>query len=241
MKRNLLPLAVVALLSACTQKPVQTGEAVQGSAHYTVSSPGDDDSLLRIPGGNVYTLNKYLSSERNIAILKRAEGEGVAMKRVIFAHSKNEAKALNCRATHLIYGTNKKPFSYLIESAMNQELKASGLMGSKKYRVHAALDEMNFSTLDYKLFGTGKWLMRMTLRERGKAPLVVVHEYAFPLAIMAEKTCTNAAEAMMPAIQSFLYKLYTDPRFGELVHYKPCVDCAQQTSTRYITRKRSQP
>lgn len=242
MKKILSLLVVAAILSSCAQKPARTGEEVQSLASlYTISRPGEEDSLMRIPGGNVYTLNQYQSSARNIASLKEAESDGLALKRIAFSHPKNEANVLKCRAIHLIYGPNKKPFSYLVESAAKQEFEASGLMGSKKYRVHATLDEMTFSTLDYKIFGTGKWIMQATLRERGKASLVVHHEYAFPLAIMAEKTCKNAVESMVPAIQSFLHAIYTDPRFEEFAHYKPCVNCSQQTSTRYITRKKSKP
>lgn len=242
MKKRLSLFLAIAALASCAQKPAQKGEAAPiPDSGYSVSSPGKGDSRMRLPGGNVYTMNQYQPSARNIASLQEAKGDGLALRPIVFSHPKDESNVLTCRGIHLISGPNKKPFSYLIESAVNQELEASGLMGTKRYRVRASLDEMTFSTLDYKLFGTGKWVMQATLRGWGQEPFVTRHEYAFPLAIMAEKTCKNAVEAMVPAIQSFLHAMYTDPQFKEFMLYKPCVDCAQATSTRYITRKKDNP
>ncbi len=238
MKKRLSLLLAVAVLASCAQKPAQKGDAAQSpDSFYSVSSPGKDDSRMRLPGGNVYTLNKYQPSARNIASLKAAKTDGLALRPIVFSHPKDETHVLKCRGIHLIYGPNKKPFSYLFESAVNQEMEASGLMGTKRYRVRASLDEMTFSTLDYKPFGTGKWVMRATLRGWGQEPLMVQHEYAFPLAIMAEKTCINAIEAMVPAIQSFLHVMYADPQFKEFMHYKPCDDCKPQ-GAKFIIRKK---
>jgi hypothetical protein len=166
--------------------------------------------MLAIPAFRTYIATGYTPSEKNIELLKELRAKGPSLKLVTFDTAKNNKNMLLCRGSFPVYGPNKTPFASLVEAAANMELAGSGLATPEAARMQATLDEFDFSS-----FGTGKWTIRATLAAEGKSPLVVEHEYTYPVSAGAVAGCGDVMKALVPGIESFLYKLYSDPRFVE--------------------------
>lgn len=177
-----------------------------------------DNDVLFLPGGRMlvvpafrtYVATGYTPSERNIEFLKELRAKGPSLKLVTFDTEKNNKNMLLCRGSFPVYAPNKTPFASLVEAAANMELAGSGLSAPDAPRMQATLDEFDFSS-----FGTGRWTIRATLAAEGKSPLVVEHEYTYPVSGSAVVGCGDVMKALVPGIESFLYKLYSDPRFVE--------------------------
>ncbi len=171
---------------------------------------------IAIPGFRSYVATGYTPSARNIEFIKALKTPAPSLRLLKFDLAKNNKDMLLCRASFPVYGPNKTPFAALLEAAANLELVESGLAAQDAATVQATLDEFDFSS-----FGTGKWTMRATLTSPGKPPLVVSHEYTYPVSGGAVAGCTDVMNALVPGIEAFLYALYTDPRFAETLQSAP--------------------
>jgi hypothetical protein len=171
---------------------------------------------IAIPGFRSYVATGYTPSARNIEFIKALKTPAPALRLLKFDLAKNNKDMLLCRASFPVYGPNKTPFASLLEAAANLELVESGLAAQDAATVQATLDEFDFSS-----FGTGKWTLRATLTSAGKAPLVVSHEYTYPVSGGAVAACTDVTNALVPGIEAFLCALYTDPRFIETLQTAP--------------------
>ncbi len=171
---------------------------------------------ISIPGFRSYVATGYTPSARNIEFIKQMKTKAPALRLLKFDLAKNNKDMLLCRASFPVYGPNKTPFATLLEAAANLELVESGLAAQDATTVEATLDEFDFSS-----FGTGKWTLRATLASAGKPPLVVSHQYSYPVSGGAVAGCTDVMNAMVPGIEAFLYALYTDPRFIETLQTAP--------------------
>jgi hypothetical protein len=169
------------------------------------------DRTLAIPGFRTYIATGYTPSEKNVEFLKSLGERASSLKLFTFDKSKNNKSMLLCRASFPVYGPNKTPFASLIEAAVNMELVASGLSSPEAQRIEASLDEFDFSS-----FGTGKWSIDATLAADGKTPLIIKNQYTFPVSAGAVSGCTDVMNEMVAGIESFLFKLYSDPGFLEL-------------------------
>ena len=183
-------------------------------------SKAADNEVLYLPGGKtlvvpafrIYIATGYTPSERNMERLKELKVNATVPRLVTFDTSKNNKSMLLCRGSFPVYGPNKTPFASLIEAALNLELTGSGLSTPDAPRIQATLDEFDFSS-----FGGGKWKISATFSVEGKAPVVVKQEYNYPVSAGAVGGCGDVMSALVPGIESFLLKLYSDPRFLDLV------------------------
>jgi hypothetical protein len=198
-------LALLTLLTLSASLPVAAAD------NELIFLPGG--RALSVPGFRMYIATGYTPSERNIELLKEMKAKTPSLKLVAFDSTKNNTNMILCRGSFPVYGPNKTPFASLVEAAVNMELAGSGLSAPDAPRIQATLDEFDFSS-----FGTGKWIIRATLSAEGKAPLVVKHEYAYPLSLTggAVGSCNAVVDALVPGIESFLHTLYSDSRFVEI-------------------------
>jgi hypothetical protein len=179
-----------------------------------------DNEVLYLPGGKtlvvpafrIYIATGYTPSERNLERLKELKANATAPRLVTFDPAKNNKNMLLCRGSFPVYAPNKTPFASLIEAALNLELTGSGLSPPDAPRIQGTLDEFDFSS-----FGGGKWKISATFSVEGKAPVVIKQEYSYPVSAGAVGGCGDVMNALVPGIESFLLKLYSDPRFVDLV------------------------
>ncbi len=205
-----------AALRAVQQRSIALGLLLASSTGAWAAGSYVPTYTIAIPGFRSYVASGYTPSARNIELIKEMKAKAPALRLLKFDLAKNNKDMLLCRASFPVYGPNKTPFASLVEAAANLELVEAGLAAQDATTVQATLDEFDFSS-----FGTGKWTLRATLTAAGKPPLVVSHEYSYPVSGGAVAGCTDVTNALVPGIEAFLYALYSDPRFIETLQTAP--------------------
>ncbi len=185
--------------------------APQNRVLLAASAAGTVTTTIYIPGFQTYMASGYAPSPRNVERLAALNAAPASLRLIGFDAAMNNKNMLVCRASYPVYGPNKTPFATLLEAASNMELAEAGLAAADAPRVHATLDEFDFAS-----FGVGKWMISATFVVDGKAPLVVKNEYSYPVSGGAVAGCADVTKALAAGVESFLNKLYSDPRFGEL-------------------------
>lgn len=168
-------------------------------------------TLISVPAFRIYVASGYAPSPRNIELLKASPVARGSLRLITFDPVKNNKNLLLCRGSFPVYGPNKTPFASLVEAGLNLELAESGLASPDAPRVQATLDEFDFSSL-----GTGKWTVAASFAIEGKPPLVISNEFTYPVSAGAVNACGDVMKALAGGVESFLQKLYADPRFAEL-------------------------
>lgn len=184
--------------------------AVQASANdILIYKPS---GAIVVPGFRNYFSGIYIPPEKNIDLLKQIKNIVPFINPVSFSTESPVNASLICRMSYPVYAPGKIPFESFIEGALNTELIQAGLMKSNaQSQIQGRLDAIDFSS-----FGSGKWTIQATFSAEGKAPLTLKHEYAYPVSGGAVKACSEVTNALVPAIQDFLYVLYSHPGFTDL-------------------------
>lgn len=165
-----------------------------------------------MPGFRTYFSNVYVSPEKNLEVLKQIKSAVTFINPISFSSASPSGPALVCRMSYPIYAPGKMPFEAFIEGALNAELNQAELIKPDALsQIKGQLDAIDFSS-----FGSGKWTIQATFTAEGKEPLTVKHEYAYPVSGGAVRACGEVTNALVPAIQEFLYVLYSHPGFVDL-------------------------
>jgi len=169
-------------------------------------------STVMVPGFRTYASNGYVASEKNIELLKQVKSTISFVKPITLSSASPGNASLICRVSYPVYAPRKIPFELFIEDAVNTEIEQAGLMATdSSHTIKGHLDEFDFSS-----FGSGKWTIQATFSAEGKEPLTVKQDYAYPVSGGAVAACGEVANALVPAVQEFLYALYSNPRFVDL-------------------------
>lgn len=198
-------LAALALMLSSIAHAADTAAPMDQVQIYTPRG-----TLVSVPSFRIYMASGYAPSPKNIESLKASSLAPGSLRLVSFDPAKNNKNLLLCRVSFPVYGPNKTPFASLIEAGLNLELAESGLALPDAPRVQATLDEFDFAS-----FGTGKWIIGATFAIDGKPPLVIKNEYTYPVSGGAANGCGDVMKALSAGVESFLQKLYADPRFVE--------------------------
>jgi hypothetical protein len=170
-------------------------------------------SLISLPGYRTYTADIYSPAEKNIELLNELKKTTTPIKISAFTATTPGISKLVCRASYPVNTPDKIAFESFIEGALRTEFSQTGLGTEDAPRqIQAHLDEFDFSS-----FGTGKWTIKATFTTEGKEPVVIKHEYTYPLSFAAGKACGDVTNALVPAVQSFLFAAYSDPHFVRLI------------------------
>ena len=162
-----------------------------------------------VPGFHTYFSNVYVPPVKNIELLKQIKSDVAFVNPISFTSDSPSGTALVCRMSYPIYAPGKIPFESFIEGALNTELNQAGLINPDATSpIKGRLDAIDFNS-----FGSGKWTIHATFSVEGKEPLIIKHEYTYPVSGGAVRACGEVTTALVPAIQEFLYVLYSDPGF----------------------------
>lgn len=169
----------------------------------------------REPAYEVYRASGYTTSARNVEKLKELKAKTSPLKGVTFEQSSSWMNHFLCRGSFPVYLPNKMTPSAYTEAALNLELAESGLVLEGVGRViRAKLDEFDFSTSGV---GPGKWRLEATFSANGGQTFSVKTEHEFSSDGSAIDVCRRVTMALEYAFTEFLYTVYADPRFLELI------------------------
>jgi hypothetical protein len=165
-----------------------------------------------VPGFHTYFSDKYTSSDRNVSLLKTIKKDLVPVRIADFGSNAPGKASMVCRASYPVHTPGKIPFEAFIAEAMKAELSEAGLYSETGAEITANLNAIEFAS-----FGVGKWTIEATFAVEGKEPLKVKHETTYPVSFGAVAACDDVTQALVPAIQEFLYQFYSSPQFKLLL------------------------
>lgn len=161
-----------------------------------------------------HDVSHFSPSFQNMEQLKQLKPNSQPISLGVFKDPKN-TNNLSCRLEGSEYVPGHKTYVSYIQSALKTELKASGLYSSKSNKkLDATLDKVDFASMP----GNGRWMITMTFNDHHQSPYSVSDVYKFSTNYVADIACTEVAQAFVPAVQSFLTKLYGDKHFIQTLH-----------------------
>ena len=155
---------------------------------------------------------RYSVSVDNAQELKRLEGAKARMVSIKPGVHYNNS----CRGTATVQAPDGMTVPQYVEKAFNDELKNSGI-----YDPHTGAElsgvmlQMEFSSTA-NLTG-GWWALGMKLASSNTKSMLIQSVYYFDSSFEGGMACTMTAQALMPAVQDFIRKTITDPKFNELL------------------------
>lgn len=200
MKRMIFA-AMVTLVAA--HLPVQAQETTVTSAHGTVS----------YPGYRTFSAAEYPPQLKNLALLGDLKSKLPAINITDFTADDPEMKTLVCRASWPMYAPKQIPYVDYIRGAMHQELLTAGLFDDE----HGAPISAHLDYINFESFGTGKWTITVTFSAPGKDPVTIKHVKEFSVSFLATNACATVRFELIPAMQEFLYAVYSDEKFQGLL------------------------
>jgi hypothetical protein len=123
---------------------------------------------------------------------------------------------MGCRmAGEITLPRNQTPSEY-IQKALENELKVANLFGgdSAKIVLSGTVERLFLSTTD-KSLSDGRWDLSMTIKSSNGSLLKVDESYSFETS--SGNRCKESADAFLPAVQNLIAKIFTSPRFKDLV------------------------
>lgn len=167
-----------------------------------------------IEGFRTFVAGEYVASEKNLAVLRAIKYQMPKIRIADFGADDPNMATLVCRMSWPLYAPAKLPYAMFLAGAMRDELTREGLYASNDgIAVTGRLDSINFDS-----FGSGKWQIVATFSVEGKTPVTVKHETVFPVAFGAASACRSVRDNLVPAMQEFLFAVYSDPQFQAMLH-----------------------
>ncbi|WP_143477729.1 hypothetical protein [Pseudogulbenkiania subflava] len=120
---------------------------------------------------------------------------------------------LFCRLSFPVYLPDKMAHEIFLAEAMRAELLEAGL-----YSEDATVSVTgHLVSMDFNSFGTGKWIIEAKFEVEGKEPVTIKYEYTYPISMTAVNACGDVSRALVPALQGFLFTVYSDAGFKALL------------------------
>lgn len=193
--RKLLLAALISMFSAQVSAQSRTGP-------------------MFLQGYRTYFAGQYVAPEKNLTMLREIKSKMPKIRIADFSADDPAMNALLCRMSWPLYAPAKLPYTMFLAGAMRDELTREGLYSSDDgIEVAGRLDSINFDS-----FGSGKWTIAATFSVEGKTPVTVKHETTFPVGFGAPSACKSVRDNLVPAMQEFLFAVYSDPQFQALMH-----------------------
>lgn len=172
-------------------------------------------AVLCIEACSVSSLTRYPVSPENNLVLKRYAGAKVRM---------GDIKAdfdydVRCRYAGGIEGPEGSTIPQFIARSFNDEFKLAGLYSETGAQLVGEVTHLDFSSTA-KAGTKGYWDIAMKVRSKvgGGESIPVQTRYEFNTGILnTDIACSNAAQALMPAVQDLILRTVSDPEFAKLI------------------------
>lgn len=125
--------------------------------------------------------------------------------------------ATMCRGNGPVDPPQGMSFASFVQSALAQELKASGKLatGAPDVTLTGALTQVDFSSSHH--LTSGYWDLALRLHSSNGKSLDAAEHYPFDTSLLATVACDRSAAALPVAVQELIHKVVTDPGFPALL------------------------
>ena len=161
--------------------------------------------------GCSYNIPKYGVSENNVRTIKQIKSK---INVGNFTAKVKDQNSITCRAAGGVGTPDKKPFEQYIKSALISELKLAGKFDPKaKIIISGYLEEIDFNAN----IGTSDWVFKLKAISSNSKSIVVNSKYEFEGSFVADKACSEVAQAFVPAVQELIHDIVRHPGFNKLL------------------------
>ncbi len=161
-----------------------------------------------------YTAQTYSISPDTVRSVKNLKlNETVAVGEVMVP----AAVDLNCRAMGPIALPNKLTLSTYIKKAMEDELKIGDAFAYQNPKVTLTAQVTKFSMSSSKGLTRGYFDIDIRVISSNGKSIQANEYYEFDSGFDGYTACKNTSDALMPAVQNLVAKVYKDPQFIGLV------------------------
>lgn len=123
---------------------------------------------------------------------------------------------MGCRGiAEIILPKNQTPNEY-IQKSIESELKVASLYDGDSGRIilTGVVNKLILSTVN-KSLSDGSWDISLTIKSSNGGLLTVEESYKFETS--QGTRCKESADAFLPAVQNLIAKIFTSPKFSDLV------------------------
>ncbi len=161
-----------------------------------------------------YTAPTYSISPDTVRSVKNLKlNESVGIQDVIVQTNID----LNCRAMGPISLPNRLTFSAYVKKAMEDELKIGDAYAYQNPKVTLTGVVTKFSMSSSKNITKGYFDIDLKVNSSNGKSLQANEYYEFDSGFDGYTACKNTSDALMPAIQNLVAKVYKNPQFIDLV------------------------
>lgn len=170
-------------------------------------------SELFVPGFRSYFSDEYVVPEKNSVLLRGLKPIISPLRVIDFTSSKPGMTTLWCRGSYPVYAPAKIPYEVFLAGAIKSELTKSDL-----YSVETGVPlSFDLKLIDFDSSGAAKWTIEATFSVPGKESVTIKNETPFEVSFSASRACGQVKVALVPAIQEFLFHVYSNSKFQELL------------------------
>jgi len=169
-------------------------------------------------GCSSFTASNYGVSVENVETL-RAMSEQYETQFAVpeFTSYEPQKNAISCRGAGDVITPGGISFEKYITDALISELKLARIYSKKaETPIKGHIELIDFSSS----IGNGVWVIKTKISSSQTSPFIVESVYSFDSALAGVKACQQVAQALSPAVQTFIKTLINDPRFIQLLRAK---------------------
>lgn len=166
-----------------------------------------------IQGFRTYFSNEYIAPEKNLALLRELKPSISKVRVTDFTSNNPGMTTIWCRGSYPIYAPAKTPYVIFLAGALKNELEKEDL-----YSLETGIPlSIDIKFIDFDSSRSANWTIEAAFTVTGKEPVIIKNETSFKASFAASSACGQVTSAMVPAVQEFLFKVYSSPKFQELL------------------------
>lgn len=169
-------------------------------------------SELYIPAFRTYFSSEYVAPEKNLVLLRNLKPKISAIHVIDFAANTPGVTTIWCRGSYPVFAPEKIPYEIFLAGAIKNELTKADM-----YSIEAGIPlSIDLKVIDFESTGDAKWTIEATFSVPGKNPVTIKNQTPFEISFGASRACGQVKTALVPSIQDFLFKTYSNSKFQEL-------------------------
>lgn len=161
-------------------------------------------------GCSTFSAMRYSVSADNIVTLRTLNGRTVNVG--AFSAASPGQTEIMCRGVGPIKTPDGEPFSEYVRKAILDDLRIANVYSeSAPVTLTGHLEVIDFSS------NSGEWNLSLTVKSSNGKSITITETYKYTTSFYGETACAQTAQALMPAVQNLVGKLFRSSEFKPLL------------------------